>query len=43
MKATKGPLLALTSALMAATSASSISAWENLSFPKIPSALGLAR
>ena len=29
MKATKGPLLALTSALMAATSASSASAWEN--------------
>jgi hypothetical protein len=29
MKARKGPLLALTSALMAATSASSASAWEN--------------
>jgi hypothetical protein len=29
MKATKSPLLALTSALMAATSASSASAWEN--------------
>src|SRR5438045_9058891 len=29
MKASKGPLLALTSALMAATSASSASAWEN--------------
>jgi hypothetical protein len=29
MKARKGPLLGLTSALMAATSASSVSAWEN--------------
>ena len=29
MKTRKGPLLALTSALMAATSASSVSAWEN--------------
>src|SRR5262245_59417624 len=29
MKARKAPLLALTSALMAATSASSASAWEN--------------